>query len=68
MPDYNANFPDLKLDALNRPTATSCHSAAEDVVVVVRNNSGILIDFAVTPATITVTVTGPEARLHWSLA
>jgi GEVED domain/Fibronectin type III domain len=50
---------DIGVNALVRPTATtSCHSSAEPVIVTLNNFSSNLIDFTITPVTITTNVTG----------
>ncbi|SHI33088.1 hypothetical protein SAMN02745146_0554 [Hymenobacter daecheongensis DSM 21074] len=53
---------DLATTALTGPVAgNGCYSATEAVSVTLRNNASTTLDFATTPATITVTVTGGAA-------
>lgn len=56
--NYGASGLDVGIFALVRPTATSCHSATEDVIVSLKNYSTTDIDFSVNPVDVTVNVTG----------
>ena len=55
---YGSTGLDVGISALVRPTATSCHSATEDVIVTLKNYSTTDIDFTLNPVDVTVNVTG----------
>ncbi|RYY90373.1 MAG: hypothetical protein EOO15_02805 [Chitinophagaceae bacterium] len=49
---------DATIESVTQPTATSCHSATESVIVTLKNNHSNTLTFANTPVTITTTVSG----------
>lgn len=51
---------DLAMEALLQPTAQACFSNTENVTVLIRNNHSETIYFAQEPATINVSVAGPN--------
>ncbi|MEO5642848.1 MAG: T9SS type A sorting domain-containing protein [Bacteroidia bacterium] len=51
---------DMGISALNRPSATGCHTASDSVTFVLKNFSAQTIDFTLNPVTINSAVTGPN--------
>ncbi|GAA3949818.1 ESPR-type extended signal peptide-containing protein [Hymenobacter algoricola] len=70
MPDIGADefsLLDLATTALTGPTAgNGCYSATEAVSVTIRNTTAVTLDFAVTPATVFVSVAGGAAAQNIS--
>ncbi len=56
--DYTVFPVDLSVTSFVGPGTSGCYSAAEDIVVTIKNNGALPVDFGVTPATVTLDVTG----------
>lgn len=62
--DYTPASIDLGVIALVSPVAAGCHTGTENVIVTIQNFAAGAIDFSVTPATVTVTVSGAASQTY----
>jgi hypothetical protein len=56
--EFAPSIIDMQAQALTAPLTTGCYTSTQPVIVSIKNNSPVTIDFSLNPTTVTVNVTG----------